>query len=166
MKKRFRNIITIFVGIFMILFCFTTSSSDESFYKNAKQTNATINKITQKEKVKTRKRRKYRRKVTVIEYSAHISYEVEENGKLVAKNTVLSDISSNLKVGDTISVYYKGNDVRIRTQEQSDSKNKMMGFVGAIFLLCGIIGVKSSKATNEYDELSGEENIYNERPKY
>lgn len=166
MKKCFQNIVTIFVGIFMILFCFTTSSSDESFYKNAKQTNATINKITQKEKVKTHKRRKNRRKVTVTEYSAHISYEAEENGKLVAKNVVLSDVSSNLKVGDTISIYYKGNDVRIRTQEQSDSKNRMIGFVGVIFLFCGIIGAKSSKESNEYDELSGEENIYNEQQKY
>lgn len=163
MKNRVQGVFVIIIGALMIMFCMVTKTNDKQFYKDAKQTNATIDKITQEEKTVYRKRGKVRRKKTVIEYDAHISYQIDKDGEIIPQTAVLSDVSSNLKAGDTISVYYKDNDVRIRSQEQSDFRNTFFGILGAVMLIIGVIGVKLSKSNNEYDELSGEENIYNEK---
>ncbi len=163
MKKRIESVFMIIIGVLMVMFCVVTKSQDAEYYNEAKQTTATIEKITQKEKKVYRKRGKVRRQRTVVQYTAHISYEAEQNGELIPRMTTLRDVSSNLKEGDEITIFYKGSDVRIRTEDQSNNRNAFVGVFGVFLFMIGAVSYKLSKSNSEYDELSGEDNIYNER---
>lgn len=165
MKQRINGVFTVIIALFLVMIFFGQKSNDEAFYEKAKSTTGVIKMISEEKKVVYRRRRvgAGSRRKTITQYNAHITFEAEENGKLVSKTVLIKDVSSNLKEGETITVYYHNDDVRIKSQSQAKSSNIIFGFFAFVLLIIGIIRYYNAKPESEYDELSGEENIYRER---
>ena len=161
MKGRFKGVITVICGLFLLMLSMSAKSKDKEFYETAKTTTGTVKMIsTEEKKVRSRRRHGVRRTRTVTKYNAHITYDIEKNGETISQTSLFKDVSSNLKEGDTVTVYYAGEQARIKSESQSQSSNTMMLIFAIVTIAIGIVGYCRSKPENEYDEYSGEENIY------
>lgn len=161
MKGRAKGVFCVIFGLFVLLIAMGSKSQDEKFYEEAKTTTGTV-KLVSKETRTVKRRRSsggYRTR-RVTEYNAKISYDVEKNGEIVNQVTLFEDVSSKLKEGDTVTVYYTNEKARIKSQVQSKASNTMLVLFAIVAIAVGVIGYCNSKPEGEYDELSGEDNIY------
>lgn len=164
--ERIKSIFCIIVGLLLIFLAFGAKKSDKEFYENAKVTKGTVKAITTEKKTRYKKVGKRRRAKTVTQYNADITYDEEQNGIIVSQTVKIKDVSSSLKQGDVIDVYYLNGKTKIKSKEQSNLGNNMMFIPAVIFLIVGIIGFYGSKSKDQDDELSGNDNIYSNHKDY
>lgn len=136
------------VGILTIILALYAGYSQNEFNNNAKSTSAHVNNVEAKENKTTYtekrkgKKTKNKRTVTTTKYTAHVTYEVD--GK-VYSGIELENVSSWLKAGDTITIYYDENDpTRIDDRLPNSTRTMIIiAVAGVIFLIFGVYNLRS-----------------------